>query len=420
MSSGAYFIEVPLVLLGGAVGLALGAALGAGAAVGALGVAAGSALGDGSDALRDVSANAWAAAEDARRKQQEIAERIGARDAEVKRVQEAVDAVLTDIAQLRESLKTLNFQYCAKTATFAAREQGVSTEMTSNLKLEDMMFMEVDVRTQQITYVVLDYSDTISLHNAKNSMQFKKLALASDLMKKIMIWVVDNPQEQQKLNQLIAVVNEMLDDHSISFNQFQQFVQMRIAEFQRIQDAIEADPQMWDQYCSLCAMRGERPRRLRGEALVKEVRALMEKVAADKFVAAARKAFLESVREMGLEVRSDHMLDQVPGMLLVDKENPAYSLFYSEHDVSFMLEMVETGEADGQQRKNVCDKRRELERRMLEKGYRLKLCASDDEVCATLATVEEKRDVRQSNAERLRRRRALAGKQAKLKMAGGN
>ena len=98
-------------------------------------------------------------------------------------------------------------------------------------------------------------------------------------------------------------------------------------------------------------------------------------------------------------------------------------MFYSEHDVSFMLEMVETGEAEeetkDQQREAVCQKRRALEQRMLEKGYRLTLCATDDHACAAAAVIEQKADTQASRAELLRRRRAVAGKQAKLKMAGG-
>jgi len=321
-------------------------------------------------------------------------------------------------------MKTMHFQYDAESMTVAQRQEGVSTEVAASVNLSDLMFMEVDAQTCQITYVVLDYSEAISLQNARNSAQFKKLALASDLMKKIMAWPVEDQREQEMLNQLIGVVNEMLDDHSVSFSHFQQFVQQRFAQLRHLQIGAEVDPQLWDQYCALCAMRGEHPKRLDQAALEQEVRSLMEAAATDKFVAAARRAFRETVLEMGMEIRSDHMLDQVPGVLLVDKENPGYNLFVSEHDVSFMLEMVETGEAAEQDRRtqheNMCQKRKEIEKRMLEKGFRLKLCASDDDGCVAYAAVEEKKDDRKSRADLLRRRRAVAGKQAKLKMAGGS
>lgn len=391
MSSGAYFIEMPVLLIG--------------------------------IAALDAASTLQGIAEREREHRLQLEAESGRLREEFLRVQEASQAVLADIAQFRESLKTLNFQYNAKTATFTTREAGDSTEIGGSLDLESLMFMEVDVQTQQITYVVLDYSDAISIHSARNSAQFKKLSLASDLMKKVMVWVIEDPQEQMKLNQLINVVNTMLDDNDVSFNHFQQFVQMRFAEYQRMQDSLNVDMELWDRYCTLCAMRSERPKRLNQEQLVQEIRRLHEEATAEKFIKGARKAFMETVQEMGLEVQSDHMLDKVPGMLLVDKENPGYNLFFSEHDVSFMLEMVETGEARDdekhQQHEAMCQKRRALEKRMLEKGYRLKLCATDDHFCASAAAVEMKKDTRESNAELLRRRRAVAGKQAKLKVAGG-
>lgn len=430
MSSGAYLFELPMVLIGGAV-MAVGALGGAAlratgvvaGAAGAAGRAAGDAMGNAGDALRGESNGLWQIAEESRRRQMELALQRGYLEAEVQRVQEVVDAVLADISQFGESLRTLNFEYSAQTVTFTQREEGVSTEVAPAMNLGDLMFMEVDVQTRQITYVVLDYSEAISMQSAKNSAQFKKLALASDLMKKIMVWVVDDPATQEKLNQLIGVVNEMLDDHSVSFSHFRQFVEMRFAEFQRLQAAMEVDPEIWERYCALCAMRGERPRRLSQDAVMAQIQTLMEETAADKYVAAARQAFRETVLEMGLQIQSDHMLDQVPGMLLVDGENPGYNLFVSEHDVSLMLEMVDTGEAPAEDRArqyaSICKKRREIEKRMQEKGYRLKLCISDDHSCVAVSAVEEKKDERRSRAEQLRRRRALAGKQAKLKMAGG-
>ena len=390
MSSGAYIVAIPLGLLG---------------------------------IVADAASQTWEIAAQERVRQQQLAEQSGRLKAEVMRVQEATEEVLADIAQFRASLSTLNFQYNAQTATFSQRTAGTSTEVSGSLDLESLMFMEIDPQTQQVTYVVLDYSEAISVHSARNSAQFKKMSLASDLMKKVMVWVVDNPRDQMKLNQLIEVVNTMLDDNEVTFAHFQQFVQMRFAEFQRLQDAMQVDPELWEKYCALCAMRSERPKRLSQTELVAEVRRLLEAASADKFIQGARRAFLETAKEMGLEVHSDHVLDKVSGMLLVDRENPGYSMFYSEHDVSFMLEMVETGEAEeetkDQQREAVCQKRRALEQRMLEKGYRLTLCATDDHACAAAAVIEQKADTQASRAELLRRRRAVAGKQAKLKMAGG-
>lgn len=390
MSSGAYAVEIPSAVIG--------------------------MVAEGTSALMDAARESRDRLEEAQRQSRAI-------DAELLRVQESAEAVFAEISAFRESLKQLNFQYCAETATFRTREEGESTGTTSSLNLTDLMFMEVDVQTQEVTYVVLDYSGMISLRNARNSAQFKKMALASDLMKKVMVWVVESPQEQMRLNQLIDVVNGMLDDDNVSFSHFQQFVELRFAAFQRQQDALELDPQLWDQYCALCAMRGERPRRIRADALAREVQRLKEEAITKKFVANARKAFMEAVEQLGLEVRSGHVLDRVSGTLLVDKENPGFHLFFSEHDVSFLLEMVEAEDVDpaqrAQQHDNVCRKRRQLEQLMLEKGYRLKVCAEDDTMCAKMTGVREKKEVRETRAELLRRRRALAGKQAKLKMAGG-
>lgn len=412
MSSGAYLIEIPLAILG--LGLV---------AVGAVGKTAGDTLGRAGDAALEKAGEGWQTVAELHRQQLALAAQGENLDAVCARAREAAEAVLTDITQFRASLKSMNFQYDAQTMTFKAREEGVSTEATASLNLDDLMIMDVDVQTRQITYVVLDYSETITLQSARNSAQFKKLALASDLMKMIMVWVVEDPQDQEKLNTLIGVVNEMLDDNDVSFGHFQQFVQLRFAEFQRLQASVAQDMELWEEYCALCAMRGERPKRLRGEALEAEIQKLAEAAAAEKYVAAARRAFRETVLEMGLQIQSDHMLDQVPGVLLVDEENPGYHMFVSEHDVSFMLEMVETGEAPESertaQRASMCRKRKEIEKRMREKGYCLRLCATDDYGCIAVSAVEEKKDERQSRAEQLRRRRALAGKQAKLKVAGG-
>jgi len=383
MSSGAYVIDIPVELIGMAI----------------------------------------QSARETKERLEELDRQKKAVDAEYMRVREAADAVLGDIRSFRESLKHTNFQYSAETATFREREAGVSTTLTSTLDLSDLMFMEVDVQTQDVTYVVLDYSDTISVRNAKNSAQFKKMALASDLMKKVMVWVVPNPEEQQRLNQLIGVVNGMLDDDNIPFEHFRNFVELRFAAFHRQQQLLGYDPELWDRYCALCAMRGERPRQLPKEALAQEVERLTNQAVTDRFVANARKAFMEAVQELGLEVRSGHVLDRVSGTLLTDKENPAFSLFFSEHDVSFLLEMVENPEADStereKQQQNVCRKRRQLEQLMREKGYRLRVCAEDDDNCAKMTGVAEKKDQKETRAEQLRRRRALSGKAAKLKMAGG-
>lgn len=430
MSSGAYLIELPLAILGaglvavGALGKVAGqAALATGKAVGAVGKAAGQAMGDAGDAALAGADAGFLTAADLHRQRLETEGQIANLDAEFARAKEAAQAVLADITQFRQSLKTMNFHYDAETMTFKSLEEGESTAATASVNLSDLMFMDVDVQTRQITYVVLDYSEAISLQSARNSAQFKKLALASDLMKMIMVWIVDDPRDQEKLNQLVGVVNEMLDDNSVSYSHFRQFVQLRFAEFRHLQASLDVDMELWDQYCALCAMHGERPKRMGGEALEKEIQRLMEISAADKYVAAARRAFRETVLELGMQIRSDHVLDQVPGVLLVDRENPGYNMFVSEHDVSFMLEMVDTGEAPAEQRAaqhaNMCKKRRLIEQRMREKGYRLRLCATDDSSCITASAVEEKKDTRQSNAEQLRRRRALAGKQAKLKVAGG-
>lgn len=416
MSSGAYVVEVPLALIGMVAG---GAAL----ALGAAGLAAGVALSAAGGAALEGADAAFSAAEQAKARQLELAKQMARRQQEFLRVQEATDAVLADIGQFRESLKSLNFHYSAQSATFTAREEGVSTEATASLNLGDLMFMEVDVRTQEVSYVVLDYSEAITAQNARNSAQFKKMALASDLMKKVMVWVVDDPKDQQQLNQLIGAVNAMLDDDSMSFSHFQQFVQLRLAAFQHLQDSMDHDPVLWDQYCALCAMEGQRPRRLSKAALEREVRQKLEQATAKKFVAGARKAFMEAVAEVGLEVHSDHVLEQVSGSMLVDPENPGYSLFLSEHDVSFMVEMVDTGKAEKSERRkqhdSLCQKRRRLEQIMHEKGYTLKVCAAEGDNCAVIAEVQEKKQTDQSRAEVLRRRRALAGKTAKLKMAGG-
>ena len=423
-------LDVPGEMIGGAV-LAVGAlGLGALAAVGAVGAVAGAAMTAGgqalmsaSDALGEVAANSWAIVEQERLRQLELAEARGMLRIEVQRAYEAAEAVLADMSQFRDSLKTLNYEYNAKTMTFAAREAGVATEMTSKLNLDDLMFMDVNVQTREVTYVVLDYSEAISLQSARNSAQFKKMSLASDLMKKIMVWVVDSPAQQDKLNNLITVVNDMLDNNDVSFSHFQQFVQLRFAEFQKMQDSIGVEPELWERYCALCAMHGQRPKRLSREAVLEEVRKLMTASATEKFISAARRTFQETVRELGMEIQSDHMLDNVHGMLLVDQENPGYHMFVSEHDKSFMLEMVETGaaaaEESRQQRSNLCQKRRAIEERMREKGYRLELCIVDDEGSVDLAAVEKKKDDRKRNAELLRMKRAMAGKQAKMKMAGG-
>lgn len=405
MSSGAYAIEVPAAIIGVVVS-------GTAAALGAVGGAALSAS--------DAAADAAAAAREHRLELDKMSRAI---DAEYLRVRESADAVFADLRAFRESLKQQNFEYSAQTATFRAREEGESTQAVSSLNLSDLMFLEMDAQTQEVTYVVLDYSGMISLRNARNSAQFKKMALASDLMKKIMVWVVEDPREQLRLNQLVEVVNGMLDDDTVSFGHFQQFVELRFAAFQRQQDALDCDPQLWDQYCALCAMRGERPRRIRKDALAGEIQRLTEEAVTAKFIANARKAFMEAVEQLGLEVHSGHVLDRVSGTLLVDKKNPGFNLFFSEHDVSFLLEMVDTGEAEPSQRKqqhdSLCRKRRQLEQIMLSKGYRLKVCAEDDTLCAKLTGVQEKKDAQETRAEQLRRRRALAGKQAKLKMAGG-
>ena len=345
-------------------------------------------------------------------------------DARSKRIEESLVKVIEETEAFRECMRKRVFTYDSVTSKLSAQVKIESEKATVDVTGDDLLCMEINADTNAVSYVVLDYSDVLSVENARNSAQYKKLAMASDVMKRLLVMVSSEKDFYGLRQSLVTEINLMLDDDTVGFEEFSATVERKLGLLEGKKSAEYKNTELWSKYCALCARSGKQPELIAEEALPRAVEELLNKEVEAEYYAAARRAFFESARELGMRIDETYELTSMPGALLVDGEIPEFGLFFTNSDDSFLVEILDTQSGPDtaekkQQHANMCKKRKQLEALMEKKGYPLDLVSENDTVEAALLDLQENKK-KESSAESMRRRRALHGRSAKIKAAGGN
>lgn len=338
------------------------------------------------------------------------------------RMTEAFERTCEEIMQFKTALQNSNFQYSFRELEIMKTGSISATVCSKDFSVEDILVTEFNTDTHEMVYVLLDFSDVVSVHNAKNSSQFKKMALASDIMKQAAKLTV-NEKNEESLFKFLETVNHMLEDNSISFAYMEEYVLPRFNSLKkRLASNLQLHP-LWMEYCSLCALLGRSPSVYSYAEVEAETKQLLQEAVVANYVVDARKALTETMAELGIEVSGEYTLEKISGVLYADNEIPEYNFFVSCSDNSFLMELIDTGVPSEKPRElqytSICRKRKLLEDRMREKGYHLGTCAENDSVSAPLLSEQGNPSQQESKTELLRRRRAIDGRVAKLKAVGG-
>lgn len=301
---------------------------------------------------------------------------------------------------------------------------GVKAEGTDNtvvdFSMDDLFLADVDANTDKVTYIVLDYSEILAVSNARNSNEFRKLALASEINKQIMLFPADSTGKGH-IVEFSAVMNKMLDDSTIDFDFFSDYILKRFSALKEACEraGVHTDSEEWLEYCSLCAMLGKMPELLTGDALKLKVDELKKRAIANKYITAAREALYETLEELGLSIIGEYELDEVAGFVVGESEDAGYKFFVSEDNSNFVFEMLEEKTAEPGEKIKMCSKRKKIQKRMQEKGFYIELVAENDDAVEEAIQISGKTERKDDRAELAKRRRALSGKKPKVKMMGG-
>lgn len=342
-----------------------------------------------------------------------------------RRVEESFSKVIREIEEFRKTMAGRSFEYETVTDRMAAQEKVESTKVDAGLSDEDLLCMQIDADTGEVTYVVLDYSEALSAENAKNSAKYKKLSLASDIMKRILLMPAYGFQGSDAKNDFVEELNRMLDDDSVDFDYFRDTAKRRMKVLEEKYSVSYADAELWNKYCALCARMGKQPEKLPESKLAQAVEELLRQATLSEYYDGAHRAFFESVKELGMEIVDDFELVDLPGALILDSENPGFGMFFTDSEDSFLVELLDTEKvADTEEKKkqqeNVCRKRKQLEALMAKKGYPLTVVTESDSMSSSISALGTRKKTQETAAESLRRKRAINGRKAKLKAAGGN
>ncbi|MBR2079682.1 MAG: hypothetical protein IJ962_05630 [Clostridia bacterium] len=345
-------------------------------------------------------------------------------DAHSKRIEESLIKVIEETEAFRESMRKRVFTYESASSQLSSQVKIESEKATIDVTGEDLLCMEINADTNEVAYVVLDYSDVLAVENARNSAQYKKLAMASDIMKRLLV-MASSERDFLKLKQaLVAEINQMLDDDEVDFEEFSKTVERKLSLLEEKSRTEYKNAELWSKYCALCARAGRQPELIAENALAQAVEELFSSEVQAEYYAAARKAFFESAKELGMHIDETYELTGMPGALVADGEIPEFGLFFTDSNDSFLVEILDTQsgpetEEKKQQHANMCKRRKQLEALMEKKGYPLDIVTENDSVETALFDLQESRR-KETSAETMRRRRALHGRSAKIKAAGGN
>jgi len=331
---------------------------------------------------------------------------------------------LEEIESVRETInraknQVVNKGYLSESSSIDGLVSLVATETHSGANLEELFFADIEVSTGKMTIVAIDFSEQISLKNAINSTEYKKMALSSKVIKKLLSYCYSNNNERD-VEDLINTINKMLDDKSVGYDYFADYILERFDALQKrsSKDSRISDDK-WELYCSLCALVGNKPIQVSFEEIDKEIDNLSARVFQKKYMVKARRALRETFEELGLQVSDDYDLESITGSIVTDKENGDYQLFLSSDEESFALEMIETNDSNKSQllQQSLCGKRKKIYEIMARKGYPLSISAESDESASKQKAYENKRS-QESSLERLKKRRLINGRTGKARAIG--
>ncbi len=293
-------------------------------------------------------------------------------------------------------------------------------ETYSGFSSDDLFFSDINIETGEITYVAIDYSDLISISNARNSTEFKKLNLASKLTKKAMAFVIDSDDAQKKVNDFIMLLNNMLDDKSINYEFFSEFINNRflIIENELSLEKLKISSDEWNQYCALCALIGKRPMRIKSNEIQEIIQKYQLELMKRNYNKAARMALKDTFKELGLDVQGEYELENVCGTLYNFDDNSC-KVFVSEEKNSFVFEMISNSETHSEEKATLCSKRKRISEIMEKKGFPVDVTAETDGFGASENNVSHYQKKNVSNIDRLRAKRTLEGKRGKAHSIGG-
>ena len=331
---------------------------------------------------------------------------------------------LEEIESVRETInraknQVVNKKYLSESSSIDGLVSLVATETHSGANLEELFFADIEVSTGKMIIVAIDFSEQISLKNAVNSTEYKKMALSSKVIKKLLSYCYSNDNERD-VAELINTINKMLDDKSVGYDYFADYILERFDSLQKrsSKDSRISDDK-WELYCSLCALVGNKPIQVSFEDVDKEIDNLSARVFQKKYMVKARRALHETFEELGLQVSDDYDLENITGSIVTDRENGDYQLFLSSDEESFALEMIETNDSNQSQllQQSLCGKRKKIYEIMARKGYPLSISAESDESTSKQKAYENKRS-QESSLERLKKRRLINGRTGKARTIG--
>ncbi len=394
MSSGAYAVEVPVALIAGAVMSVV----------------------EGVERMREI--------------REERDREIAALDSVRRRVDQFVQEMTGEMGDVAQMLSAaLSAEDHHVDATEVSHFQGITTlyhsTMVSGFNEDELVFSEVDAQSGKIIYVAIDFSSVLSVANARNSTEYQKMKLASAYTKKLMTLSAPSMQKQD-VNNFITLMNQLMDDKSVTLETFENILKERFTYLQRSCETTQAlDEALWAAYCAVCAMRHEQPRHFSSNAALEQAitQAMSEEVTS-RYRAGAGAALRETMEELGLQVGADVELERLQGQLFTEPGNDDYAIFVNMSEHGFVLEMTESDTPSEQakaHKTSLCAKRRMLIERMREKGYVISVTAETDHVGVSREKVAlpKAQDKKETAADRMRKRRMIAGKKGKSRAIGG-
>lgn len=331
-----------------------------------------------------------------------------------------LNSIRNAIAKAKESVT--NFEYKAVTESF----NGIKAVELTRAELADfseteLLFAEVDAETNEVFYVALDFSDAISIVNAVNSTEYKKMIYASNLVKCAMQLCQNDEKEKNEIIEFTNLINKMLDDESVPYDYFCKFLGDRYDYLASRYNNTDIDNDKWDTYCALCAMNGKKARKLSNNEIDEAIRMELQEAYEKKYYNVAKEVLMDVFKELGLSIHEDFELDEIKGVLLEDEENPDYRLFASQDEDSYVLEMVESENSNRteENRASLCQKRKMVVELARARGIELTLNIENDGPTTGTAKAIKSERSRGSQIEQLRKRRTIQGANGKARMIGG-
>lgn len=357
----------------------------------------------------------------------ELAQReIDRLNKEKDRVSELYIETLSEINSIRLSIekaktKIMDFSYESTVDSFDGLITLAATEYSGGFSVDELFFSDIDVDTGDISYIAIDFSEQISLSNAVNSTEYKKMVISSEITKSLMLFCVENEQEKKEIKAFTDLMNKMLDDSSVSYSFFSKLMydryQLLLKKFRKDKRISE---EKWNLYCSLCAITNKRPRRISFDEIDLEIDELCTQAFYKKYSKAAKKALLETFEELGLSVSNEYELEEVPGFILDDKDNEDFQFFVGEQDQSFVIEMIETEGSKREQsnKKSLCLKRKQICDIMKKKGFIIDNSFENDDNSLSIDFISHTNQ-KETNIERIKRLRTIQGKRGRARVIGG-